>query len=95
MIFAYQFLHGNVHVNLSWDWTTPLSQIDGAAAGVRGNNYARLALGTVVHDESRANFLGVRLATPLNSLPADIMSILPADVPSVNNFKNAYDALFS
>jgi hypothetical protein len=86
MIFAFQYLRGNVHVNLSWRWAKPLSQLDGPASSVRGNKHARLEPG-VVTNELRANTIGVRLATPLNSLPANIMS-----ATCVNDFKNAYDA---
>ena len=83
MIFAYQYLHGNVNVNLSWNWVTPLSQLQIPASSVRGNKHARLNPG-IVKNPLRANVIGVRLATPLNSLPATIM-----EAKCVNDFKNA------
>ncbi len=38
LIFTYQHLHGNAHLQLDWLWVAPLSSIDGLAASVRAND---------------------------------------------------------
>ena len=86
LILTYQLLHQNAAVNLStWHWAQPLSDMSGPAGSVRANDI-RLNPPTRYHCKQREHFLTSRVAAPLRSLPAGIMS-----AKTVNSFKNAYD----
>jgi hypothetical protein len=86
LILTYQLLRKNAAVSLtSWNWTQPLSAIEGPAGSVRANDL-RLNPQINYHCKQREHFLTSRVAAPLRDLPAGIFNC-----SSVNAFKNAYD----
>jgi hypothetical protein len=90
LILTYQLLHENAAVSLTtWNWTQPLTAIEGPAGSVRANDL-RLSPPIKYNCKQREHFLTSRVAAPLRGLPAGIFSS-----PSVNAFKNIYDKHFS
>ena len=84
-IFTFQQLRRRTTLDIDWHQVTPLSQVDGPVGAVRANN-VRLAP-PIARKPQRCNFLPIRMAGPMQKLPAGIM-----DCSSVNSFKNNYDA---
>jgi ribonuclease P/MRP protein subunit RPP40 len=90
LILTYQLLHENAAVSLTtWNWTQPLTAIEGPAGSVRANDL-RLSPPIKYNCKQREHFLTSRVAAPLRDLPAGIFSS-----SSVNAFKSTYDKHFS
>jgi hypothetical protein len=86
LILTYQHLKGNADVELNWPWAHDIS---GPASSVRSRPVDVRLRPPIKHNcKQHENFLTTRVAAPLAALPSGMMSL-----PSVNAFKNAYDAL--
>ena len=80
-ILAYQHLHGNVEVDLDWQWLLP------TGAGIRANDAPRIAMPPSVRNcQQRENFFSLRVARSWGTL-----SQKTANSNNLNEFKNAYD----
>lgn len=80
-ILAFQHLHGNVEVELDWQWLLPTGD------GIRANDAPRIAMPPPTHNcQQRENFFSLRVARIWRTLPHKIVNSI-----SLNKFKNAYD----
>ena len=81
VILAFQYLYGNVVVDLNWQWLPPTGD------GIRANDAPRLAMPPLVRNcQQREHFYTQRVARSWRSLSATT-----ANSDSLNEFKNNYD----
>jgi ribonuclease P/MRP protein subunit RPP40 len=83
VILAFQYLHGNVELNLDWQWILP------TGSGIRANDAPRITIPPLTRNcQQRANFFSKRVATSWRNLPTET-----ANSNNLNELKNHYDKL--
>ena len=66
VILAFQYLHGNVELNLDWQWILP------TGSGIRANDAPRITIPPLTQNcQQRTNFFSKRVATSWRNLPTE------------------------